>query len=383
MREGKREILPTKRLNAYQLTPNEAISTGSINRVLEHLLKNDDLLREKLDEDGLNHAIVSWSRSAAYDPGDLVCYIGYPKPEVPAAYILLCIAPTHTEPTAVLKNNLKALEDSGWRLVHPNTVYLIDPDLLKSEILTPAAHAVIDLHVKSKDGHDSTVISSLDDFSKLFLKNDLSNYVSPRILRSDGTDSGAIAESSRFNTIHDEGTSSYSARVSDNVQELEITFSFDSKVNQDIEILNNRYYLDDNPVRDKSDAHIFGSYYGEDLKNLTLSNGLTYYNVRVPGSNIFSTTITFDKPFKDSTYMIFQSAYLPNQFLFAPSAAELVKRTAGNNAVFVGNLMFMNKRPDSVTVILPIHPHFSQYGQYTVGVPWINSFKINVVGVLQ
>lgn len=382
MIQTQKTILPVKEMHAYQLTPNEALSTGSVNRVLEHLLKNDDLLRAKLDEGDFKHAIVSWARSAVYKPGDLVCYIGFPKPDVPAAYILLCVSPTHTEPIAVLKNDLIALADSGWKLIHENTVYLIDSGLLRSEILSPAVHAAMQKHESDKNTHDSTAISSIGDFSKLFLKSDLSNYRSSKLKRQDGSDSGAFAESARFNSSYDQSTKSYSTVVSDGVVELEMTFSFDQRANQDIEILNPRYFLDPNPVRDKSDAHIFGSYYGEETKDLTLSNGTTYYNIRVPGTNVFSRTIVFDRPFKDSSYMIFQSAYLPNQFLFAPTASELISRTMGNNAMFVSRIMFVNKTPVSVTAILPIHSHFSSYGQYAVGVPWVNEFKINVVGAL-
>lgn len=375
-------ILPVKEINGYQLAPNEALSTGAVNRVLEHLLKNDDLLKVKLNEGDFKHAIISWSRSAAYKPGDLVCYIGFPKPDLPAAYILVCISPTHTEPIAVLKNDLVALADSGWKLIHENTVYLIDSGLLRSEILSPAVQAAMRKHEEDKNMHDSTVISSIDDFSKLFLKNDLSNYRSAKLKRQDGSESGAFAESARFNSEYDQSAKSYSTVVSDGVVELEMTFSFDQKANQDIEILNPRYFLDPNPVRDKSDAHIFGSYYGEETKDLTLSNGTTYYNIRVPGTNVFSHTIVFDKPFKDYSYMIFQSSYLPNQFVFAPTASELVSKKMGNNAMFTSSIMFVNKTPSSVTAILPIHSHFSSYGQHVVGVPWVNEFKINVVGVL-
>ena len=380
MRDGFRNILPVKEMGAYQLAPNEAMSTGAINRVLEHLLKNDDLLKDKLRQGGFKHAIVSWARSGVYNPGDLVCYIGHPKPDVQAAYILLCIATTHTEPLAVLRNDLKALEEVGWKLVHENTLYLIDSDLLRGDILKPATDVAILEHETEEKMHDSTVISTIDDFSKLFLKNDLSNYMSPKVKRQDGTDSGSRGPSARFGVTY-EFSNGYSTLVSDGVQELEITFSFDPKANQDIEILNPRYFHESNAVRDKSDAHIFGSYYGEDVKTLALSNGLVYENIRVPGTNVFSKVIEFEHPFTDSTYMVFQSSYLPNQFLFGQTASDLVSRTAGNNAAFVGNIMFVNKTPSSITAILPIHVHFAQYGQYVVGVPWVNEFKINVVGV--
>lgn len=378
-----KKILPVKEMSGYQLTPNEALSTGAVNRVLEHLLKNDDLLKSKLSEGDFKHAIVAWSRSAVYNPGDLVCYIAYPTPDAQAAYILLCVSNTHTEPTAVLKNDLTALRDSGWKLIHENTVYLIDSGLLRSEILSPAVNAAVREHETDKNTHDSTVVSTIDDFSKLFLKNDLSNYASEKLKRADGSDSGAFSDSARFDSSYDSSTKSYSSKVSDGVAELEITFSFDQRANQDIEILNGRYFFEANPVRDKSDAHLFGSYYAEETKDVSLSNGLTYYNVRIPGTNVFSHTIVFDRPFRDSSYMVFQSSYLPNQFLFAPTASELVSRTAGNNAMFVGGIMFVNKTASSITAILPIHSHFSTYGQYTVGVPWVNEFKISVVGVLE
>lgn len=380
MRDGHRDILPVKSLSAYQLTPNEALSTGAINRVLEHLLKNDDLLKDKLKQGEFKHAIVSWSRSGVYKPGDLVCYIGYPKPDKPAAYILLCTAVTHTEPIAVLRNNLKTLAEAGWKLIHENTLYLIDPELLRDDILKPATDIAIAEHEESVQMHDSTVISSIDDFSQLFLKNDLSNYRSAKLKRQDGTDSGSYGPSARFNTKYDPAIG-YEAVVSDGIQELEITFSFDTKANQDIEIINAKYFWQDNPVRDKSDAHIFGSYYGEAVKTLELSNGLVYDNIRVPGTNVFSKVIEFDQPFADTSYMVFQSSYLPNQFVFGQTASDLISRTAGSNVAFVGNIMFTNKTESSITAILPIHVHFAQYGQYVVGVPWINEFKINVVGV--
>ena len=378
--DGKRTVIPNKRMSPYQLTSVEAVNVGSVNRVLEHLLKNDDLLKAKLDEAGFTGTILSWSRSGSYNPGDLVCYMSY-KTEPPIAYLLVCVKPTHVEPVSVVTHDLKDLEDCGWKLIHESMLYLTDQDLLISDVLDPAVAAVVADHEASEWYHNGIRIESIDDFSKTFLKNDLSNFRSKDLLKDDGTKTGATAEGSRLGTSFSPSFRSYTAHVSDGVTELEISFGFDEKANQDIEILNPRYFLQDNPVKDKSDAHIFGSYYAEETKDVTLNNGLTYRNIRIPGTNVFSAVIEFPEPFKDTSYTVFQSSYLPNQFIFTQSASELVSRKQPICPVFVGNIMFTNKTPSSITAILPLHTHFSQYGQYVVGVPWINEFKITVAGV--
>ena len=371
---GKRNILPVKEITGYCLGSNEGISTGAINRNLEHLLKNDDLLREKLEKMGLHHSIVLWTKASIYNPGDLVCYVHRDEEDNASAYILLCIARTHIEPIAVTKPDLTTLQSVGWKLVHRNTLYLSNESLLTKEILTPAVSTVILQHEKSPDHHCGTIIINEDDFGKVFLKKDLSNLAST-------TTNGSIGPSTYLNSSFADGV--YSTMSSDGVREMQIRFGFDSVANQDIEILSGRYFYEDNPVKDKSDAHIFTSYYGEETQSVTLTNGQAYQNLRVPGTNVFSTTIHFDKPFKNTTYMVFQSAYLPGQFAFVQNVSELTNRTSGGNESFVGNILFTNKTVDSITAILPIHTHFSQYGQYVLGVPMINEFKITVVGVVK
>ena len=366
----------TDSISRYMIAPNEALNVGSVNRVIEHLLKNDDLLLEKLNASAGAKSVVLWTKGTVYHPGDVVVYVTATKTGVKMAYILACIANTHTEPTAALKNDLKELESCGWKLMHETTVYLNDQELLKTDVLQPAVEESIADH-EGNNPHYGTIIESTDDFEKLFLKNDLSNYMSPKY------PGGAYKAGSRMVGKYDEQTGNYVVKSTDGVTEQEIRFSFNPEANRNIEILNNRYYWEYNSVKEKSDSCIFSPFHGESFKTIELTNGLTYRNLRVPGTNVFSCTIDFPIPFLDSTYMIFQSSYTPNQFAFGQSASDLATLKDGNNAVFVGNIMFTNKLPNQVTAILPIHTHFSQYGQYAVGVPWTNEFRITVVGVTE
>ena len=364
----------TSGMNGYKLGPNEALGVGSINRVLEHLLANDEELYTKLSESGFKHSVVEWRKSTTYHPGDVVCYVGKPKQNLTIGYLLACCDTTSAEPLAVLRNDLKELKNCGWKLIHETTAYLNDSDLLKREILEPAAEQAIDEHEENKP-HFGRVITKVDDFANIFLKNDLSNFTSAKTM------TGTFTAGSRLTGEYDEQFKKYTCTTTDGVTELEMTFSFDTTANQDIEILNSRYYYERNTVKDKSDAFIFGSYYGESNKDVELSNGLLYKNIRMPGTNVFSTTLKFPVTFTDTTYMLFPSSYLTDQFIFGKSMWELTHRTEGNNASFVGSMMFMNKTTSSVTVVLPIHVHFAQYGQYTAGLPWVNEFKVTVVGV--
>ena len=366
----------TSSISRYKVAPNEAVNVGSLNRVVEHLLENDDILMDKLRSSGGARSVVLWTKGSTYHPGDVVVYMTITKTGVKMAYILACIATTHMEPTSALKNDLKELESNGWKLIHETTVYLNDKDLLKSEVLTPAIESAMSDHEQDYP-HFGVKIESIEDFSKLFLKKDLSNYMSPK------NPGGAYKAGAHMVGRYDEANKNYVVKSSDGVTEQELCFSFDKEANRNIEILNPRYYLEYNSVKEKSDSCIFSPFHSESTKNVEMSNGLAYTNLRIPGSNVFSCTITFPIPFLDTTYMIFQSSYVPNQFAFAQSASELVNMKDGNNAAFVGNIMFTNKMPDRVTAILPIHTHFSQYGQYAVGVPWINEFWITVVGVTE
>jgi len=376
---NKHSSLPYPEQDAYQLGPNEPLGTGSINRVIEHLLKNDDTLLEKTTAIGCNHVLQLWSQNAIYSPGDLSVYIADKDDGGTIAYILLCISANAKKPEYVFRDGFLDFSGSGWNLIHSATLYLHDDDLLLENIINEANEKGVKNHEADLRYHDGVIINSIDDFDKMFLKNDLSNFTTSRITRDDGTsensfNEGAIASSLLSDDI-------YITRSSDKVIEMDVTFAFDHKANQDIEILNSRYFYQTDPVRDKSDNHIFGSYYLESTQRIWLKNiGTIYENIRIPGTNIFSHEIKFPVELANTEYMIFQSSYRPDQFVFAATASEISQRKYAGEQPFVSSMFFVNKTSNSVTAILPIHSHFGKYGKFVVGVPWINEFKVRIVG---
>ena len=375
-------ILPYRSIAPFQIGSNEALSTGALNRVIEHLLKNDDALQAAIGELNLTHSITVWNQTSIYTPGNVVVYVQRDtSSDETIAYILLCTSERNRKPKYTMEYGKPVFDSTGWRLIHSATFYLHSDDLLTNNILQPSVKASVTAHELGSE-HKGEVVETMRDFGRLFLKENLENFTSERITRDDGTKENSFLNVSQ---IKSERAAEYNLRkFSDNVVELDITFSFDSTANQDVTILNERYYNELLPVADKSDNHIFSSFYKETTQTITFAtNRVTYYNIRIPGTNVFSRVVEFPVEFVSTEYMIFQSPYVPDQFVFAPTAADLINRTSAGEQIFVSNILFVNKTTSSVTAVLPIHSHFSDYGKFIVGVPWVNEFKLRVVGQIK
>lgn len=179
--------------------------------------------------------------------------------------------------------------------------YLLQDLDSMSNVVREAITNIIKSHLETEHGirgeldlHRSLVKK---DYSNLFTQTNVGEF-SIDIMRRTSTNQ-------ETNNTHNP------TRMSSNGDmEYRIKYGFDQIANpQQLDIHDNKYYLQSSPILDESDKHIFSHKYTEDnLMSVILSNGVKFNNLRL-GTNIFHSQIKFNTPFINDEYCVFFDSY--------------------------------------------------------------------------